>query len=105
MSEARSVLEGIGVETVRAAAHRAYKGHNGSWDVVAFKEDETANCERMCSALKDGTWKGLIQFVLACEEAYGKEALLPMEEMEVENQCGYIFKGSTNQMEYIESEE
>lgn len=62
MSEASSVLEGIGVETVRAAAHRAYKGHNGSWDVVAFKEDETANCKRMCTALKDGTWKGLLKY-------------------------------------------
>jgi hypothetical protein len=27
--------------------------------------------------------------------------MLPLEEMEIENQCGYIFKGSTNQMEYI----
>lgn len=49
-----------------------------------------------------GNYQGLIQFVLACEQAYGKQALLPMEEMEVENQCGYIFKGSTNQMTYID---
>lgn len=28
--------------------------------------------------------------------------MLPLEEMEIENQCGYIFKGSTNQMEYID---
>lgn len=25
-----------------------------------------------------------------------------MEEMEIENQCGYIFKGSTNQIKYID---
>ena len=49
-----------------------------------------------------GNYQGLIQFILACEAEYGKQALLPMEEMEVENQCGYIFKGSTNQMTYIE---
>ena len=48
-----------------------------------------------------GNYQGLIQFVLACEAEYGKQALLPLEEMEVENQCGYIFKGSTNQMTYI----
>ena len=27
---------------------------------------------------------------------------MTMAEMEIENQCGYIFKGSTNQMEYID---
>lgn len=51
-----------------------------------------------------GNYQGLIQFILACESEYGKMALLPMEEMEVENQCGYIFKGSTNQMTYINEE-
>lgn len=49
-----------------------------------------------------GNFQGVIQFVLACEAAFGKEAMLPMEEMELENQCGYIFKGSTNQLEYID---
>ena len=49
-----------------------------------------------------GNYQGLLQFILKCESEYGKQALLPMEEMEVENQCGYIFKGSTNQMTYIE---
>jgi hypothetical protein len=36
------------------------------------------------------------------DSTFGKNALLPLEEMEIENQCGYIFKGSTNQKEYIE---
>lgn len=40
----------------------------------------------------------------AAEKEYGKEALLPLEEAEIENQCGYIFKGSTNQLIYIENE-
>lgn len=31
--------------------------------------------------------------------------MLPIEEVEIENQCGYIFKGSTNQLIYIEDEE
>lgn len=48
-----------------------------------------------------GNYQGLIQFILACEAEYGKQAILPLEEMEIENQCGYIFKGSTNQMTYI----
>ena len=51
-----------------------------------------------------GNYQGIIQFILACEKEYGKQALLPLEEMEIENQCGYIFKGSTNQMTYINEE-
>lgn len=49
-----------------------------------------------------GNYQGIIQFMLACEEKYGKNEILPLEEVEIENQCGYIFKGSTNQMTYIE---
>lgn len=52
-----------------------------------------------------GNYQGIIQFIAACEKAYGKTAILPMEELEIENQCGYIFKGSTNQMTYIEENE
>ena len=51
-----------------------------------------------------GNYQGIIQFILAAEKEYGKEALLPLEEAEIENQCGYIFKGSTNQLIYIENE-
>lgn len=32
----------------------------------------------------------------------GKRAILPIEEAEIENSCGYIFKGSTNMMMYLE---
>ena len=28
--------------------------------------------------------------------------MLPIEEVTIENQCGYIFKGSTNQLKYID---
>ena len=51
-----------------------------------------------------GNYQGIIQFILAAEKSYGKHALLPLEEAEIENQCGYIFKGSTNQLIYIENE-
>lgn len=49
-----------------------------------------------------GNYQGIIQFIQACERAYGKQAVLPLEEVEIENQCGYIFKNSTNQLTYIE---
>lgn len=48
-----------------------------------------------------GNYQGLMLFLLACEKEYGKKNMLPLEDVELENQCGYIFKGSTNQMEYI----
>lgn len=49
-----------------------------------------------------GNYQGIVQFLVACERAYGKSAMLPIEEVEIENQCGYIFKESTNQIKYIE---
>lgn len=48
-----------------------------------------------------GNYQGIINFVLACEVKYGKSAILPIEDVEIENQCGYIFKDSTNQLKYI----
>lgn len=44
----------------------------------------------------------IVEFMTLADSTFGKNALLPLEEMEIENQCGYIFKGSTNQKEYIE---
>lgn len=49
-----------------------------------------------------GNYQGIIQFILMCEKEYGKSNILPLEDAEIENQCGYIFKGSTNQLNYIE---
>lgn len=48
-----------------------------------------------------GNYQGIINFVLACEVKYGKSVILPIENVEIENQCGYIFKDSTNQLKYI----
>ena len=50
-----------------------------------------------------GNYQGIVQFLAACEKEYGKEAMLPIEEVEIENQCGFIFKESTNQIKYIEA--
>ena len=48
-----------------------------------------------------GNYQGIINFVLACEAKYAKSVILPIEDVEIENQCGYIFKDSTNQLKYI----
>ena len=51
-----------------------------------------------------GNFQGIIQYILLCERTFGKKNFLPLEDVEIENQCGYIFKDSTNQLEYIEYE-
>ena len=49
------------------------------------------------------TGRYIVEFMVMAEKAFGKQNMLPLEEMEIENQCGYIFKGSTNQLEYIDN--
>lgn len=49
-----------------------------------------------------GSYMYIVEFMTMAEKTFGKKNMLPLEEMEIENQCGYIFKGSTNQMEYID---
>lgn len=49
-----------------------------------------------------GNYQGIIQFILLCEKEYGKSNILPIEDVTIENQCGYIFKDSTNKINYIE---
>lgn len=53
---------------------------------------------RMLAREVHGSYQYIIQFLRLCEK-YGN--FLPLEDVEIENQCGYIFKDSTNQMTYI----
>jgi hypothetical protein len=52
-----------------------------------------------------GNYSCLIQAIEAWEQAFGRTAMLPIEEVQIENQCGYIFRESTNQIKYIEEYE
>lgn len=49
-----------------------------------------------------GGYHFIVNFIVECEKQFGKENLLPIEDVEVESRCGYVFKGSTNVMTYIE---
>lgn len=51
-----------------------------------------------------GNYSCLIQSMELWEKEFGKSNILPIEEAEIENQCGYIFKGSTNQLTYIDDD-
>lgn len=46
-----------------------------------------------------GNYTYLIEFLLKAEQEFGgKKELLPLEDVVIEDQCGYIFKDSTNQI-------
>lgn len=49
-----------------------------------------------------GGMMGIVAWMVEAEKEYGKKNLLPLEDVRIVDECGYIFEGSTNQMEYIE---
>ena len=49
-----------------------------------------------------GNYSCLIEAMEAWEKEFGRDQMLPIEDAVIENQCGFIFKGSTNQLKYIE---
>ena len=65
-------------------------------------DEEGNQTGRMKAYEFHGSYMYIVEFITMAEKTFGKQNMLPLEEMEIENQCGYIFKGSTNQMEYIE---
>lgn len=65
-------------------------------------DEEGNQTGRMKAYEFHGSYMYIVEFITIAERTFGKQNMLPLEEMEIENQCGYIFKGSTNQMEYIE---
>lgn len=67
------------------------------------EKDEEGNPTGKMKAFEfHGAYMYIVEFMSMAEKAFGKQNMLPLEEMEIENQCGFIFKGSTNQMEYIQ---
>lgn len=50
-----------------------------------------------------GDYSDIYTYLLAVEKAFGgKAAILPIEDVEIVNSCGYIFKDSTNMVRYAE---
>ena len=67
------------------------------------ERDDDGNATGKMKAFEfHGSYMYIVEFITMAEKTFGKQNMLPLEEMEIVNQCGYIFKGSTNQMEYIE---
>lgn len=51
-----------------------------------------------------GSMMGIVSWMSEAEKEIGKERMLPIEDVVIIDQCGYIFADSTNQMEYINDE-
>lgn len=49
-----------------------------------------------------GNYQYLYTYLLKCEEKFTREEMLPIEDVELEDASGLIFKGSTNMFKYIE---
>lgn len=48
-----------------------------------------------------GSYRSLAQYLTECEKAYPKEDMLPIEDVELDSRCGYIFRDSANMIEYF----
>ena len=72
---------------------------------IEERDEEGNPTGRMKAFEFHGSYMYIVEFMTLAEKTFGKQNMLPLEEMEIENQCGYIFKGSTNQMEYITTED
>ena len=48
-----------------------------------------------------GNYQGIIQWIRMLESVYPDRSFLPIEDAKIENQCGYIFEGSSNMEKYI----
>lgn len=75
-----------------------YKGNKPDWIKCLISVDENG---RDRAYEFHGSYLGIAEFIAACETAYGKDSILPIEDVEVENRCGYVFKNSTNVIKYI----
>lgn len=50
-----------------------------------------------------GSYQYIVDFLAQAEKMMGgKSALIPIENVVIQNQCGYIFKDSTNQLQFID---
>jgi len=67
--------------------------------LIGIKEESSG---RYLAREFHGNYQNIIESVISWEQMKGKENILPIEDVTIENSCGYIFVGSTNQITYID---
>ena len=70
--------------------------------LIGIEEQESG---RVLAREFHGNYSCIIEAIESWENVFGREAMLPIEGVTIENQCGYIFHGSTNQIKYIDEYE
>lgn len=84
---------------------RQDKDKNPNWIKVLIGIKEMDNDGVLTGKRKafefHGNYQYLIKFLQMIESEYNNRSFLPIENAELQDSCGYIFKGSTNMIEYI----
>ena len=62
MKKIDNISNKLSVSDIAVASGRAYKHHSGKSEVVAFKKDCEANCQRLYERLMDGCWKADLSY-------------------------------------------
>lgn len=81
------------------------KEGNPNWIKCLIGIDEIVNGRKTGKKLAksfSGNYRFLYSFLLKCEEEVGRRNFLPLEEVQIENASGYIFKESTERIYYID---
>lgn len=85
---------------------RCDKDGNPNWIkcMVSFPEVDSRGylTNRVCVRVFHGYYKYIIRYIKECEARYPNRSFLPMEDCEIEDSCGIIFKGSTNMTYYLD---
>lgn len=96
-------LAGVAFSLREYEIRRDGKGQ-ANWVKCLIGVEETDGGEptgRIAAREFHGNYQGIIGYLLALEAVYGR-GFLPIEDAEIVNECGYIFKGSTNQIKYLD---
>lgn len=106
--DVRELADSQTVFTIYDYEIRRDKEGRANWLKCLIGFDEVADgtpTGRIAAREFHGNYSCLIDAIEAWENAFGRTGMLPIEEVQIENQCGFIFRGSTNQIQYIDEYE
>ena len=102
--DVRDLADNATVFTIHDYEIRRDREGRANWIkcLIGIEEAETG---RMLAREFHGNYSCIIEAMEKWEEAFGRDQMIPIEDVTIENQCGYIFHGSTNQIKYIDEYE
>lgn len=85
--------------TITGYELRRDKDNNPNWFKLLFYINNEVEDNQAPAYCCKGMCEGIIKFLFKCEEEF--EEFLPIEEVEIIDDCGIIFKGSTEKIKYL----